>query len=104
MDRLGQLKQFMAEEPDDPFNAYALALEYLKTDPKESILIFERLTLSHPQYLPTYYPYAQLLIEQKNSAKAEMIFEKGCEMAKQVNDPKTLRELQSAHQDWKFTD
>ena len=37
MDRLGQLKQFVAEEPDDPFNAYALALEYLKTDPKESV-------------------------------------------------------------------
>ena len=103
MDRVKQLKQFVAEEPEDPFNYYALALEYLKIDPAESIHIFESLTLRHPKYLPTYYPYAHLLIEQKEVAKAEWVFEKGLEMAKDANDSKTFRELKSAFQDWKFT-
>ncbi len=95
--------QFSEEEPDEPFNFYALALEYLKLNPVESMRIFERLMTSHPAYLPAYYPYAHLLIEQKNIGKAEWVFEKGLELAKAVNDLKTFRELQSAYQDWKFT-
>jgi lipoprotein NlpI len=32
MTRLEQLHQFLQEDPADPFNLYALAIEYQKTD------------------------------------------------------------------------
>ena len=100
MDRLTQLKQFASEEPNDPFNRYALALEYLKTDPAQAISLFDQLTQTHPEYLPTYYPFALLLIEKKEIEKAERVFLSGIERAK--NDAKTLKELKSAYQDWLY--
>lgn len=102
MDRLKLLKQFAQEEPEDPFNLYALALEYLKINPSEADKLFKKLVSTHPDYLPTYYPYAQLLIEQKDLDKAERIFQKGMETAKALNDYKTLREIQAAYNDWKY--
>ncbi len=102
MDRLTQLKQFASEEPNDPFNRYALALEYLKTDPAQAISLFDQLMHTHPNYLPTYYPFAQLLIELKSVEKAEQIFLAGIEMAKTNGDAKTLKELMSAYQDWMY--
>lgn len=102
MDRITQLKQFAEEEPNDPFNLYALALEYLKTNPLEAINIFDKLTHTHSDYLPTYYPYAQLMIERKDIEKAESIFQKGMEIASAKNDLKTLHEIQAAYNDWKW--
>ncbi len=102
MDRLSQLKQFAMDEPDDPFNLYALALEYLKTDTGESIKLFEHLIGKHPDYSPTYYPYAQLLGERKDNHDAERIYQCGISIARKNGEAKTLRELQAAYNDWKF--
>ena len=41
--RLEILRQFVAEEPQDPFNHYALATELLKFNKTESRQIFEYL-------------------------------------------------------------
>ena len=102
MDRLDQLKQFAQEEPNDPFNSYALALEYLKTNALEAGRLFEKLITKHPDYLPTYYPYAQWLIERKDADKAETIFQKGMATALALKDFKTLKEIKAAHLDWKY--
>lgn len=102
MDRLSQLKQFALEEPDDPFNQYALALEYLKSNPEESGRLFDLLVQRQPQYLPTYYPYAQWLIDHKNFGKAEEIFQQGIQAARNAKDEKMLKEMLAAHHDWKY--
>jgi predicted Zn-dependent protease len=102
MDRLSQLQQFAAEDPDDPFNQYALALELMKSNPVNAILIFEDLTKIHPDYLPTYYPYAQLLIEQKKTERAENVFKTGIEIAGRLKELKTLKEIRGAYQDWLY--
>ena len=39
--RIEQLKQFAKEDPNDPFNKYALALEYQKTDARKGIGNFQ---------------------------------------------------------------
>ena len=102
MDRLSQLKRFAAEDPDDPFNRYALALEFLKSDRAIAIELFDQLIRAHPEYLPTYYPFAHLLIEQKKTEKAEQIFLAGIEQAKAAGEEKTMKELKSAYQDWLY--
>jgi Tfp pilus assembly protein PilF len=102
VNRIAQLEEFLKEDPNDPFNSYALALEYLKTDPAKSLSLFESLLSAHPDYLPTYYPFAQLLIEQQQTDKAEAIFRKGIDTARRANDLKTLKELSNAYNDWLF--
>jgi predicted Zn-dependent protease len=100
MNRLEMLRQFAKESPDDPFNLYAMALEYLKSDPSAAADLFQRLIETRPDYLPTYYPYAQLLIDQNRSQMAELIFHAGMNVAKAANDHKTYHEIQSAFNDW----
>src|SRR3954469_22766620 len=102
MNRLEELKQFAQEEPSDPFNLYALALEYLKSNQQEARRIFKMLLETNPGYLPTYYPYAQLLAEMKEPALAEKVFQAGIHVAKDTNDLKTMRELQAAYNDWRY--
>jgi len=102
MDRIRQLEEFLKEDPNDPFNSYALALEYLKTDTDKSRRLFENLIKDQPNYLPTYYPFAHLLIELQQPQKAESVFKTGIEISKKLNDLKTLKELNSAYNDWLF--
>ena len=102
IDRIGQLEAFAMEDPADPFNHYALALEYLKTDPAKAYAQFEELLKQHPDYLPTYYPFAHLLIDMKQIQRGEEVFKLGIEKAKRLNDTKTMRELQAAYNDWLF--
>jgi tetratricopeptide (TPR) repeat protein len=101
-DRITQLQKFYDEEPDDPFNLYALALEYLKLDPATSRTHFETLLRSHPDYLPTYYHAARLYSEMGDRQKAITVFEEGISLAKRIDDRKAQRELQSAYDEMMF--
>ncbi len=101
MDRIQQLEEFLREDPGDPFNTYALALEYMKSDPGKASKLFEGLVEQRPDYLPTYYPFAQLLTE-KQDGRAEAIFKQGIETARRLNEAKALKELSSAYTNWLF--
>jgi tetratricopeptide (TPR) repeat protein len=96
--RLEQLLRFYEEDPNDPFNIYGLALEYLKTDPPKSRKLFDTLLEMHPEYLPAYYHAARLYATTDRDAALE-IYERGIQLAKKINDLKALRELQSAYQE-----
>jgi hypothetical protein len=101
-DRLTLLKQFYNENPDDPFNIYGLALEYLKSDRIESMKLFDVLLHRHEGYIPTYYHAAKLALDLGDRERAEKIYEKGMEMAKIMNDAKAFRELRSAYDELMF--
>ena len=101
-DRIKQLQQFYEEDPNDPFNLYALALEYLKSDAAKSEELFETLLMHHSEYLPTYYHAAKLFQESGKKEKAIAAFEDGIALAKKLNDKKAARELQSAYDEMMF--
>jgi hypothetical protein len=101
VDRLALLEAFLQEDPDDPFNSYALALEYLKSDQQKAYDLFLKLIDAHPNYLPTYYPFAQLLSERQDK-RTEEVYKQGIETARRLNDHKTLKELSNAYNDWLF--
>ena len=101
-DRIKQLLQYYNEDPGDPFNLYALAQEYLKSDPAKSRVLFETLLQQHRDYLPTYYHAAKLYQDMNEKAKAIQVYEDGIEVAKKVNDMKALRELRSAYDELMF--
>ncbi len=94
--RVQQLLGFIEEEPNDPFNVYALALEYLNDAPSESLRYFGELLANHPDYLPTYYHAAQLCADLGDDARAIMLYERGIVLAQRQGNAKTERELHSA--------
>ena len=96
--RIDLLEKFIAEDPTDPFNYYALALEYQQTNPTKSSQLFDDLLIHHADYLPVYYTAGVFYAEMANQSKALLILNKGVELAKRISDDKTLRELQSAIQ------
>jgi len=97
MNRLEQLTQFFQEDPDDPFNVYALALEYQKTDLTKAKSLYDQLLEKHPAYIPTYYHAGNLYVTMNLTDEAIRIFEKGLAEAKRQNADKALRELQSVY-------
>ena len=94
--RIDLLKKYRAEDPQDPFNAYALACEYLQEMPEKALRIFTTLIEDHPDYLPTYYQLAQLLTAFEQEEEALAVYEQGILVAKAQKSHKTLQELQTA--------
>lgn len=98
--RINQLLAFLEEEPNDPFNLYALALEFAKTDHQKAVSYFEQLLTKHPNYVATYYHAGKLYEELEEEEKAEEVYKKGVEVATQQNEALALRELKNAYQEF----
>lgn len=97
-DRIQQLIRFVQEEPGDPFNVYALAMEFINGQPEQARSYFDQLLTDHPDYLPTYYHAAALYADLNERDRASVVYEKGIELARAQNNTKTLLELQRAKQ------
>ncbi len=100
--RIEQLQKFYEADPGDPFNIYALAIEYLNDAPLTSRSLFEKLLTEHKTYLPTYYHAAKLYHELGEHDKAVAVYEEGMTLARDQNNAKALRELRSAYDEMMF--
>lgn len=85
-------------DPEEPFNYYALAIEYKDNQPDKSLEYFRKLLLKFPEYLPTYYHAAALFFDIGNHVDAENTYILGIGLAEKLNKEKALRELKSAYQ------
>ena len=102
LDRLRMLRDFIDEEPENPFNYYALALELREKDPKEAENLFNFLLENHQNYLPAFYPAAHFFAELDQIQKAKEIFEAGIDLAIEQKEDKTQKELKNAYQNFLF--
>ena len=100
-ERLKLLEQFVKEEPEDPFNWYALALEETKQDSNRAVELFEYVLEKHPDYLPSYYHAGNLYQSIGNQKRAIEILQTGVELAKLQGERKTLNELRTLLDEWK---
>lgn len=98
---LANLLAFYEEDPTDPFNAYALAIEYSKSDVREAERFFNLLLEKHPDYLPTYYHAGAFFAAMEKIERAEEIYQKGVELAQIQKNAKAHRELRSAFNNFK---
>ena len=98
--RLEQLLIFFEEDPNDPFNIYALANEYKSFDSEIALTYFRMLRENHPDYVATYYHLAHLYLDLGNDKNAKDTFEKGMEIATANNEALALRELKSAYEEF----
>jgi tetratricopeptide (TPR) repeat protein len=97
--RIDLLKAYIEEDPEDPFNIYVLALEYVKSGMHaEALEQFENLQASHSNYLPLYYQFGQLLEQSNQYQEAIKIYNLGENLAKKQSNIKTLNELRSARE------
>jgi len=94
-DRIKMLEQFVAEDPDDAFNRYALALEWAKIEPRRSTEIFDQLIREQPDYLPAYYQAGLVHLALNEVDRARPILVAGIAVAQQQRNNKTVNELRS---------
>lgn len=97
VERLKILLEYLEEEPNEPFNIYAVAMEYINKDKKQALVYLEELLKNHPDYLPTYYHAADLMVEFEMD-NAEEVYQKGIEVARNQGNTKAERELKSAYE------
>jgi tetratricopeptide (TPR) repeat protein len=96
--RIQMLESYIQEDPSDPFNYYALAIEFIEEHPEKSKQLFDKLLSENQDYLPVYYTAGIFYSERNEINKALDILSKGIELAKKTSDFKTVRELQNAIQ------
>lgn len=97
MSRLEKLKEFLKENPKDPFLKYALATEWMgQGNLKEAATWYEDLETNHPEYLPTYYHLGKLRHLKGDEEKAIATLRAGVLLAKKEGNTHALAELQSA--------
>src|SRR5207237_613395 len=97
MDRIEQLRKFLAATPDDPFARYALALE-LKSKGDASAAAAELMELlgRKPDYLAAYLQLGMLLASLQRAGEAREILQRGQELARLQGNGHTLSELTQA--------
>jgi tetratricopeptide (TPR) repeat protein len=92
-ERIKLLEKFIAEDPDDAFSRYALALELSNDTPNKAVTILLALVKDNPQYVPTYYQVGLLLLDQNRLEEAKIILEQGIKTARLQNEHKAATEL-----------
>ncbi len=102
LERIELLKGYCKEEPENPFNYYALALEYREFDKTAAANLFDFVVIDFPNYLPVYFPAAHFFFEEGDLQKAKKLFETGLTLAHDLKDEKAKKELANAYQNFLF--
>ena len=100
--RLEQLQFFFEKDPNDPFNIYALALEYQNIDVGKAMGLYETLLTKHENYVATYYHAARLYADLEESEKARKVYQKGIEISQKLGDTHAFGELKKAYDQFLF--
>jgi Flp pilus assembly protein TadD len=97
MDRIEQLRGFLASQPDQPFPRYALALELKgKGDVAAAVSELQDLLRRAPDYLAAYLQLGMILQSLGRDADARQTLVAGQEVARKKGDTHALSELTSA--------
>lgn len=87
----------LAQQPEDLFLLYAMAMEYLgEGDREKAEMYFTQVIEKDTGHVPAYYQLGRLMEEKGDDALAVEMYEKGFENARVKNDQKAMREFRSA--------
>ena len=94
MSRLEQIREMLADEPDDVFLNYALALELDKAgDHDASLDMFQKLAGSDSPYVPAYFMAAQMLNRLERVDEARKWLRDGIPIAKEQGNSHAAAEM-----------
>ena len=92
--RKQQLQEMLAEEPNDPFLRYGLAMEFVSEgNDDEAVRCFHELLDSAPHYVPGYLQAAQALVRLGRSEEASAVFRRGIATARNQGDHHAAEEM-----------
>ena len=95
MDRVAMLKEILAENPNDAFARYGLAMEYANAgDGAAALAEYENIVSANPEYVPAYQMAGQLLMNQGRDEDARSWFEKGIAAARRAGNRHAESEMQ----------
>ena len=96
--RIEQLQELLKDDINDSFLKYALALEYVKVKENDTARdYFLKLIKEDKDYVATYYQLGKLYESLNEVEKATEIYKNGIEIAQQIDNKKSLLELQEAY-------
>lgn len=98
--RIAHLRRLIAEDPNDSFSRYALALETAAMGAHdEAVKMLEDLLVRDPSYVASYQQLGSLYAQVHRVSDAVAILRRGIEMARVWNEHHALGEMQEALDD-----
>lgn len=95
MDRIATLNEILAQDPDNAFARYGLAMEYANSGQTGPALDeFGKLMAVHPDYAAGYFMAAQTLAKTGKNTEAKIMLENGIAAAKRKGDSHAASEMQ----------
>jgi Flp pilus assembly protein TadD len=92
--RKQQLQEMLAEEPNDPFLRYGLAMEFVSEgNDEEAVRCFHELTAAAPDYVPAYHQAGQALVRLGRTDQARALFDRGIVAARKQGDVHAAEEM-----------
>ncbi|MEL6627740.1 MAG: tetratricopeptide repeat protein [Bacteroidota bacterium] len=93
-DRLIQLLKFLDEAPEDSFNLYSVAYEYLnRGEIDKAMEYFLTLRKLHPDYVGLYYHLGKTYERQEKYPEAQKAYEEGLIVSRKLKDRHAEGEL-----------
>jgi Flp pilus assembly protein TadD len=93
--RKQQLQEMLAEDPQDPFLHYGLAMEHLSEGADtEGVRCLRDLFAVAPDYVPAYLQAGKALARLGQSDEARHILQQGITVARQQGDQHAAEEMQ----------
>ena len=95
--RLQKLAEMLEKQPHDTFLLYAMGMEYLgMSDVNVAEKYFKQVLEVDSNHIATHYQLGILFTQQNRENEAQLVLEKGFELARQKGDLKTQNEFRSA--------
>jgi predicted Zn-dependent protease len=96
MDRIAMLTEVLAQDPNNVFARYGLAMEYSNSGQmKQAIEEFHKLLSAHPDYAAGYFMAAQTLVKCEQRDAAIKMLQQGIAAAQRKGDSHAQSEMQA---------
>jgi len=97
MDRIASLRAFVAQQPEQPFPRYALALEHRKLGQlEEARAQLDEVMERFPDYVPAYLMAGGVLADLGRRDQAAEVYRRGVDAARRAGDGHARSELEGA--------
>jgi predicted Zn-dependent protease len=96
MDRIAMLNEMVAQDPNNSFARYGLAMEYSNSGQLEqAIEEFRKLLSARPDYTAGYFMAAQTLVKAERVEEARKMLHDGIATAERKGDAHAQSEMRS---------
>ena len=93
--RKEQIEAMLADDPNDPFLRYGLAMEYVSQgDDEQAVRCFRELIAVAGDYVPAFLVGGQALARLARPAEARELWGRGVQVARQKGDQHAADEMQ----------